>query len=350
MRTLIDVLMNKFKLYLIVSTVAAILFSCNKADGPAIIPPRDYQVQYDTDIETIRDYLKTYYIESITSSSDYSDQDIIFTKIPVGNPANFPRIWDSPLLDSTKVTYDEVEYTVYYLKLRLGSATGISPTSVDDVLASYNGSYLSYKSIEVDEVSVDSLTINPFEYIPFPDNFLSLNQTIRGWKKIFPLFKSGQINSTTGPNPVLYSDFGAGVMFLPSGLAYFNVGSGSIPSYAPLVFSFKLYEVRRADQDNDGILSIYEDINQDGDFTNDDTDGDGTQDYLDVDDDGDGYFTKTETKYTDSAGTVRYYPYNGAAVDDPLTPLVDETKGVPSCSLDYITPTRVRRYLDKTCH
>ena len=341
--------MNKFKLYFIVFATLTVLFSCNKADGPIISPPRDYQEQYDTEIETIREYLKNFYIESITSSSDNTDQDIKLTRIPTGNTTLTP-IWDSPLLDSTVVTYDEVDYTVYYLNLRQGNVAGIAPVSVDEVLASYKGSYLDYDTKTVDGVAVDSLVSKDFEYIPFPDNFIPLNQTIRGWQKVFPKFKSGVINTNPGPNPIIYTDFGAGVMFLPSGLAYYNIGSGSIPSYSPLVFSFKLYDVRRADQDSDGILSINEDTNNDGDFTNDDTDEDGTQDYLDVDDDGDGYFTKTETKYTDSANVIHYYPYNGAAVDDPATPLVDETKGVPSCSLDYITPTRVRRYLDKTCH
>ncbi len=341
--------MNKFKLYFIVFATLAVLFSCNKADGPVIIPPRDFQEQYDTEIETIREYLKNFYIESITSSADYTDQDIKLTRIPTGNTSLIP-IWDSPLLDSTVVTYDEVDYKVYYLNLRQGNAAGVSPVSVDEVLASYKGSYLDYDTKTVNGVAVDSLVSTDFEYIPFPDNFIPLSQTIRGWQKMFPKFKSGVINTNPGPNPIIYTDFGAGVMFLPSGLAYYNIGSGSIPSYSPLVFSFKLYDVRRADQDSDGILSINEDTNHDGDFTNDDTDEDGTQDYLDIDDDGDGYFTKTETKYTDSAGVVHYYPFNGAAVDDPATPLVDETKGVPSCGLDYITPTRVRRYLDKTCH
>ena len=340
--------MNKFKLYFIVFATLTVLFSCNKSDGPSITPPRDYQAQYDTEIETIRDYLKTYYIESITSSSDNSDQDIKLTKIPTGN-TTLQSIWHSPLLDSTVVTYDEVDYKVYYIKLRLGNAAGTSPVSVDEVLASYKGSYLDYETTTVDGASVVNLTSTDFEYIPYPDNFIALNQTIRGWQKMFPLFKSGVINTNPGPNPIIYSDFGAGVMFLPSGLAYYNMGSGSIPSYVPLVFSFKLYDVRRADQDGDGISSIYEDLNHDGDFTNDDTDGDGTQDYLDIDDDGDGYFTKTETKYTDSANIVHYYPYNGAAVDD-LTTLIDETKGVPSCGSDFITPTRLRRYLDPSCH
>ncbi|WCO00860.1 thrombospondin type 3 repeat-containing protein [Psychroserpens ponticola] len=48
------------------------------------------------------------------------------------------------------------------------------------------------------------------------------------------------------------------------------------------------------DTDNDGILDIDEDIDGDGNLENDDTDGDGTPDYLDTDDDGDGIDTADE--------------------------------------------------------
>ena len=37
-----------------------------------------------------------------------------------------------------------------------------------------------------------------------------------------------------------FSDYGAGVMFIPSGLAYFNIEAGSISSYTPIIFNFKL--------------------------------------------------------------------------------------------------------------
>jgi hypothetical protein len=334
--------MNKFKLYFFVFATLTVLFSCNKADSPEIIPPRDYQVQYDTEIEIIRNYLKTYYIDS--TSVNANPEDIKLTKILAGS-GNI-SLWDSPRLDSImpKPKYDGVEYTVYYIKIRKGSVSGIKPVKVDQVLAAYKGAYLN------DESTVDipkNIRSTEFEYIPYPENFIFLNQTIRGWQEIIPLFKSGQIINASGSDPVNYTDFGAGVMFLPSGLAYYNAGSGSIPSYSPLVFTFKLYDVRRADQDGDGILSIDE-SNDGSDFTKD-TDGDGSPDYLDIDDDGDGYFTKTETKYTDSAGAVHYYPYNGAAFDDPTT-LIDETKGVPSCGSDFTTPTRLRRYLDPSCH
>ncbi|ALJ04237.1 hypothetical protein APS56_03350 [Pseudalgibacter alginicilyticus] len=48
------------------------------------------------------------------------------------------------------------------------------------------------------------------------------------------------------------------------------------------------------EDDNDGIASALEDINGNGDLTDDDTDGDGIPNYLDIDDDGDNILTKDE--------------------------------------------------------
>ncbi len=49
-----------------------------------------------------------------------------------------------------------------------------------------------------------------------------------------------------------------------------------------------------ADDDGDGVLTVDEDLDGDGDPTNDDTDGDGIPNYLDADDDGDGIDTADE--------------------------------------------------------
>ena len=49
------------------------------------------------------------------------------------------------------------------------------------------------------------------------------------------------------------------------------------------------------DDDGDGVNTEDEDINNDGDPTNDDTDSDGIPDYLDLDDDGDGVPTSEES-------------------------------------------------------
>lgn len=48
------------------------------------------------------------------------------------------------------------------------------------------------------------------------------------------------------------------------------------------------------EDDNDGIPAYLEDINGNGDLTDDDTDGDGIPNYLDEDDDGDNILTKNE--------------------------------------------------------
>lgn len=48
------------------------------------------------------------------------------------------------------------------------------------------------------------------------------------------------------------------------------------------------------EDDQDGVLPALEDLNGNGDLTDDDTDGDGLPDYIDADDDGDNVLTKDE--------------------------------------------------------
>ena len=160
-------------------------------------------------------------------------------------------------------------------------------------------------------------------------------------------------------------------MFIPSGLGYFNTATGNIASYSPLIFNFKLYKQRSRDHDLDKILSKYEYglpelPNGEVDYVNGkinynktalDTDGDDIPDYLDVDDDGDGFLTKFEVKKpTTFLGLSLYYPFNPVA-DDPSTPENEfEPKGIPSKDIididtnepDGTTLTRLRRHLDKT--
>lgn len=56
----------------------------------------------------------------------------------------------------------------------------------------------------------------------------------------------------------------------------------------------KLDSISCGDDDGDGVPNAFEDFNGDGDLTNDDIDGDGTPNYLDTDDDGDGILTADE--------------------------------------------------------
>ena len=312
MRTQKAVIMNKIKFYFILSMLSLALFSCSKNKDEEVTPPREYSEQYPTDLKDIEEYLKTYYIEEVTT-----DFDIKISKIPTGGTQK--SIWEQTTypLEFREVNLHGLKYKLYYLVLNEGIDE--SPSNVDAVFTAYKGDYLQ----QVTKDGVTTLTVTEFERSSNPQQFFQLTSVIRGWSEVFPLFKKGTYTSNSD-GTVSYKDFGAGVVFIPSGLGYYNSGSGSIPSYAPLVFNVKLYEVQRNDQDGDGIPSYLEDLDGDGymySFTNttlyptkpttnpDDTDGDEVPDCFDVDDDGDNYTTKLERSYKDANGVVKYYDF-----------------------------------------
>lgn len=265
--------MNKFfKLFLIL-TIGISFASCTKTDAPDITPPRDYGVQYLADLDSLDKYIDTHYI---TVDADYN---VTITKIPVGGTQQNIRQQYAPL-PFKMVNKNDVDYKVYYIKLREG--VNESPTAVDSV-------YVSYKGNLVNDTE--------FDYAPNPVWF-QLESVVPGWAEIIPLFKTGNYDATQGPNPVAFTDFGAGVMFLPSGLGYFNaIPSATIPQYSPLIFSFKLNKQRYRDHDRDGILSkdeinpVATESQNPKDY---DSDGDTFANMFDLDDDGDHYLTKNE--------------------------------------------------------
>ncbi len=325
-------IMNKFKYYFILLITTVSLFSCSKDDAAEIEPPRDYAVQLATDLTDIEEYLKTYSITVLNHPGFADDQDVTFTKIPTGGTA--PSIYSYlnsatfPKLLMKKVKLHDITYDLYYLVLREG--VGEKPSNVDGVLAAYKGDYLDRQTVS----EVTALTATQFEEVKNPQQFLSLFSTITGWGETFPEFKVGTYSSNAD-GTVSYNDFGAGIMFIPSGLGYYNSGSASIPAYAPLVFSFKLFAISRLDSDNDGIMNFQEDVNGDGYMrilatgvvNPDDTDGDGIPNFLDADDDGDGISTKTEI----------------TGANGVLIPFAD----IPSCDGNTTDPARVKRHLVK---
>ncbi|KAF2506447.1 FKBP-type peptidyl-prolyl cis-trans isomerase [Flavobacterium foetidum] len=346
--------MNKFKYYFVLLLAGIAIVSCNKSDDDEVVvtPPRDYAEQYKADNDSILKYLKTNYIKEVTP-----DLDITFEKIPAGGTQT--SIWDQKdyELKYRDVYNRDINYRVYYLVLREG--IGARPTNVDKISTSYTGILLNGTQFDSSYGIARTADL---------DVYLS-GSYIEGWGEIIPQFKTGK----PGPGDagaITYTDFGAGVMFLPSGLGYYNRVQGEIPAYSPLIFSFKLFDLQRMDSEftttssgitvvGDGIPSYLEDINGDGylydlrDVTRypnppdwmkgDDTDGDGIPDYLDLDDDGDGFTTRMEiTKPTDLIGwgklngedfyygLSRYYPFDPVS-DNPNTINVDEKEpwGIP---------------------
>jgi len=329
--------MNKFKYYFILIITSLSLFSCSKDDNNSFTqePLRDYGEQYAKDNDSIEKYLNTYYIEKITQAPGQpEDQDIKMTKIPVGgtqapimsllNSPNFPKLL------VRNVELHDITYKLYYLVLREG--VGEKPTNVDGVYTTYKGTLLNETVFEQSYNQQDIWNL---------DGTGTRGVFVEGWRQIYPQFGKGTYVEYEDQNGVKdgtlrYYDFGAGVMFLPSGLAYYSSGSGLVPSYTPLVFSFKLYEIKRYDHDGDGILSYLEDL--DGDRylplsssvdSKEDSDGDGVPNYLDIDDDGDGYTTRSEI-----------------TVNKVVTPF----SLIPDCSGNTTNAARIKKHLDKNCH
>ncbi|WP_163398878.1 FKBP-type peptidyl-prolyl cis-trans isomerase [Flavobacterium fluviatile] len=369
--------MNKIKYFFILLIAGAALVSCNKDDDDdevVVVPLRDYQEQYEADNDSIEKYLKTHYIEEVTA-----DFDIKITKIPAGGTQESIFSQTQYPLQTRDVYNDNITYKVYYLVLNEG--TGESPCNFDRINAAYVGNLL------------DGTVFDTSDNLGRTFDLDAGVNLIDGWKEIFPKLRAGKAEPVNDDGTITYSDFGAGVMFLPSGLAYYSGGSGEIKAYSPLVFSVKLYDIQRLDHDGDGILDINEDINGDGyvyDFRNkelyanppaeliDDTDGDGLADFIDTDDDGDGYTTLLEiTKPTGKVGRVmedgvevnygpsKYFPFEKFdVVDDPATPNTNEffntePKGIPAFVktetvggvtrnvYDYETLGRKKIHLDK---
>lgn len=325
--------MSKFNFYFIALASLSILFSCNKSDDDeTVVPIRGYSEQYATDLSDIQTYLQKHYIKEIVNNpGGIDDQDIKFAEID--DTATQVPIWDSPMLHSFVVEKHDIEYTIYYLQLREG--VGEAPTRVDKVLTAYEGSYMfaETKKDTIDGVVLvgePTTSTKMFETVVIPSNYFALYSTIVGFSEVFPRFKPGELGPEVPGSPASYLNFGAGVMFLPSGLAYFNYATPTIPSYSPLMFKFKFYSMQRDDRDADGVLSINEDLNHNGDFEDDDTDNDGNPDYNDTDDDGDGHLTKNEI----SRNT------NGDLYDFNL---------IPDCSGNDTDPNRIKRHLDYHC-
>jgi hypothetical protein len=304
---------SKFKFFAIIALV--MLFSCKDDDSSSIEPLRDYAVQYAVDIAKIENFLKEYYITVQNAPGSVTDQDVTFTKIAAGGTQT--AIWDMPNLTFRTVKLHGIEYKLYYLKLRDG--VGNSPTNVDAVLTSYSG-----KRIYTTAENVDNLI--DFETVKYPQSMMNLSSLIKGWSEVFPQFKAG-VFSENSDGSVNYNDFGAGVIFIPSGLGYYGSSRTNLPAYSPLIFSVKLYAVQYVDHDGDRILSHLEDLDFDkymytfdsGVLNPDDTDNDGIPNFLDSDDDGDGILTKNELNLDSSGNPILPHPdCDGDGIPDYL--------------------------------
>ncbi len=335
-----------------------VLAACSKSNNTDPVPIRDYATQYAADKDTIDKYLNTHYM-----TVDPTTFDVTFTKIaPGGAQQSIKTQTQYPLLD-TIVVQDGINYHIPFIKFREGDIiNGKRPTQVDSIHVAYKGVTMTdHKTSELNYNEIDfDAAVNPV--------WFKLQDVISGWTHILTNFHTG----TYTTNPTTFVNYGAGVMFLPSGLAYYNNATSNIGAYSPLIFTFKLCEVHYRDHDGDGILSKDErkldpsvspllrwkenpasgyDYNGDGVIDSTemyDTDGDGIPNMYDTDDDGDHILTRVETVKDPAditpTAVLGHYPFD---------PTPTEPKGVPARTgtvgnyiYDYTTKNRLRKYLD----
>lgn len=278
-------MMKKITYLLTFITIGIVLFSCGSDDDSNGVAVRDRGEVFTEDLIELQAFLDTHFYnyEEFATNPSGADFVVRFDTIAGVNSGKIPL---SNQVDTKSLTRDGIDYTYYTLKVRQGGGAA-QPTFADSTLVSYRGTLLDNT---VFDESVNSVW---FDLTTVVDGFTAgvteLNEAT---------------NISSNPDGTLsYTDSGIGAVFMPSGLAYFNIFQTGIPQYSPLIFSYQLRKVKTTDHDGDGIFSKFEDLNGDKDLRSsddlDNTDGDRTQlailyNYIDIDDDGDGVSTLFE--------------------------------------------------------
>lgn len=303
-----------------------LLWNCKDDDETKTEAERDRQEVYNENIAEIETFLKTTSVEvledgvnfeTVTNEADNSIWKQTEYPLQSMTVKNLPYYTNSNGLQKTD---DNVEYKIYYLILNEGG--GETPMIHDDAFTSYTG-------YSLDKTVFDTYKFGFWSAYP---KYSSYTETIAGYRQILEKIKTATSITDNGDGTYTYENPGRVLVFIPSGLGYFSSTSGSIGKYDPLIFDLTLISKKDADHDNDGILTKYEDVNGNGDFWDDDTDGDKKPNFIDLDDDGDGYTTREEITYTTEE--------NGETVNK-----LYDFNDIPTC-----TNGSVKKHLDKNCH
>lgn len=293
-------MLNFSKPYLILVTLIFFLSSCGSDDNRVTVEINDYSEQLAIDDALLVDYLSTHFY----NNQDFprSENEIVSIEIDTISGDNAYKI---PLIDQVQQISVPVKdannaiinHTLYYIVAQQGSELERKPAIVDSTYVAYKGELLSgYKFDErVSPVWFDNASV------------------VSGFRYGLQHFAPGTY-SVNESGIIRFQDFGQGIIFMPSGIGYYASGLATIPNYSPLVFSVSVYTTNESDHDNDGILSKNEDPDRDGNPFNDDTDSDGILNFNDIDDDGDGILTYNEfdkdkdgvVDDTDNDGTPDY--------------------------------------------
>ena len=246
-----------------IALLTTVCFSCKKEEVE-VEPPRDVGEQALTDEQSLEDFLSTHFY-NYEDFEDLNVQPKLQIDTLSGENARKIPLIEQVRKEIIRVKVSDgsiVDHSIYTLIAREGNGT--SPSSVDST-------YLSYEGILLNKMRFDR-SAAPI--------WFDLTGLVRGFREGITRLKSGDFSVDENNVPV-FSNYGQGAIFMPSGLAYFNSATGAVPAYSPLIFKIDLYLVEQTDHDGDGIPSI-EEFDLDGDGAADDTDEDGVPDYLDA--------------------------------------------------------------------
>ncbi|WP_405566181.1 FKBP-type peptidyl-prolyl cis-trans isomerase [Polaribacter sp. Asnod6-C07] len=302
--------MSKIKNALVIIILSTIIYACN--DDNFFTNPFDdvdHEALAISDNDSLVKFLTNHYYDFSLDSV----KAITASETALINDTN---------LKTLPVTENDIDYNLYVYVTRTGDpspdADKGNPTKVDSVFVKYSGKTISGTTFS--ESDFDSNTTGLW---------LSLLSTVRGWSHGFQYFKGGSLKKdpdTGGAfnGPITYLNGGKGVLFIPSGLAYpSSLTANQTNSLVDtnLLFYIDLLDlVPDTDHDNDNVSTISEDIDGDGDLSNDDTDENGLPNYLDTDDDGDGVLTKDEDANNDGDPTNDFSDPDNPTLPDYLNP------------------------------
>ena len=271
------------KSYAPLLSLIALLSSCdsNNNSTQTTVELRDYAEQFAKDDALLVEYLTTHFYnyEDFVGAGE-EEITIVIDTIAGDNANKTPMInqvqqISVPVTDTEGV---EIDHTLYYLIVKQGSRLEDRPSIVDSV-------YLTYTGTLLDGTVFDRRISAPIWF----DNIA----VISGFRHGLQFFAPGtSIRSEDGIDTFLNK--GQGIILMPSGIGYFGSSLGSLPEYSPLVFNVGIITTKQNDHDLDGVLSVNEDPDGDGNPFNDDTDNDGIANFSDADDDGDGILTSLE--------------------------------------------------------
>ncbi|HDZ04225.1 hypothetical protein LCGC14_0068520 [marine sediment metagenome] len=301
-----------------------IISSCKKDDDSIgeVVPPRLLsEVTVEDDAEII-EFLKTHFFneDEFETPPEGFDFKIRFDTI-AGENSTKRSIFDHPNLITQTISVDSenlgraddgeiIDQTLYTLVVRQGGVDG-KPTIGDFAI-------LRYEGLLLDGTLFDASTNQPIRF--------NLSSVVRGFGNGMKNFQTGTGPFENGDGTVSYEDYGIGAIFMPAALAYFDSSpNSSVPSYSPLIFKVDAmtYEPD-SDFDGDGIPSILEDLNGNGNLNDDNTDdeAEGFSVYLanfnDTDDDNDGILTIDEIELDADGNFVGFLDTDGDGTPDHL--------------------------------